>query len=90
MIFFYILRNLQQKKWILMYVKYHLGWWSIPEGKLTVTKDSNYVTDVWNNLTDVNPEKVLISVESDAIKQKGKGSTDTHCFLIDKAAFTRV
>jgi len=72
MIFFYILRNSQQKKWILMSVKYHLGWWSIPEGMLTVTKDSNYVTDIWNNLTDVNAEKKLISVESDAIKQKRK------------------
>ena len=42
-----------------MSVKYHLGWWSIPEGMLTVTKDSNYVTDIWNNLTDVNAEKEL-------------------------------
>lgn len=72
MIFFYILRNSQQKKWILMSVKYHIGWWSIPEGMLTVTKDSNYVTDIWNNLTDVNAKKELISVESDAIKQKRK------------------
>lgn len=90
MVFVYILRNSQQKKWVLMFVKHHLGWWNSPEGMLTVTKDCNHVTDIWNNLTDANAEKVLISVEPDAIKQKGKGSTDTHCFLIDIAAFTRV
>ena len=53
-----------------------------------MTEDSNYVTDIWNNFTDVNAEKVLISVDSDAIKQKGKGCTDMHWFLIDKAAVT--
>ena len=45
---------------------------------MTVTEDSNYVTDIWSNLTDVNAEKVLISVDSDAIIQKGKGCTDMH------------
>ena len=70
MIFVYILRNSQQKKWVLMFVKHHLGWWSSPEGMLTVAKD------IWNNLTDANAEKVLISVGPDAIKQKGKGMID--------------